>query len=97
MNPSVSVFTNILQNAIRLLSGAGVSDKTIQQITGVVQFAGTLVREGQKGYEELKVVDEEIRRLVDENRPPTEEEWATWEGRLRSVDERFARLKERLG
>lgn len=94
---AVDLFINILQSVGRVLSRGGVSDKLVQQLAGVTQYAGDLVKRGETAITELKYLDHQVWILITENRVPTDAEWEKLDTDLRAVDERFARLKEKLG
>lgn len=96
MNPKLEVFLSILSSVTGLLSNPVLGGTGTQQVIGVLQYAAYLVKEASATVGDLKVVDDQIKTLVAEGRPPTAEEWAAWDARLRSVDERFARVKESL-
>jgi hypothetical protein len=92
----LSPFLSILANAALLLGNPLLGFSGTGQIVALIQYASAIIQNVQLGADELRAVDDQIKVLVAEQRPPTEEEWATWEARLADVDARFAKIKEDL-
>lgn len=95
-NP-LDVFLGLLGKVTSLLSNPAVAGKGATQVISILQYATFLVKQGVAGLQDLKEVDAQVTQLVGEGRAPTDAEWEAWDQRLRSVDERVARLKEELG
>lgn len=97
MNPKIEAFLAVLSTAVKILQNPVLGLKDAGRISILLEYGGSLLRDAAVGQEELEDLDALIRRIADENRAPTDAEWAEWESRLSAVDDRFARLREREG
>jgi hypothetical protein len=87
----IGTVLSIFANAIQVFANPSlIGDQvTRDRLTGFLTFVANSIKSGDVAVDELKLVDENIQKLVTEKRPPTNEEWAEWESRRDAANARI--------
>lgn len=80
MNP-IAIIVSIVQTIANALAANGANPTKVAEYSGYLNLAGVLVARWTEGNEDLKVLDEQLKNAVAEDRGLTAEERAAWRNR----------------
>lgn len=80
MNP-LSLIVSIMQTIADALVANGGNQAKVAEYSGYLNLAGVLVARFTEGNEDLKVLDEQLKAAVAEDRGLTDDERAAWRSR----------------
>lgn len=95
MDPKLQSYLSILTNTATLLANPVLGINGGRAVA-LLQYASSVYQDLASTADDLKEVDDEVKRLVSEGRVPTDEEWLPWEAKLKAVSDRFQKVKESL-
>lgn len=88
----VAIFVEILSGAAALLGNPNLGIAGAGKVVALIGYAGNIVRDIAQGADKLHAVNDQIKRVVSEDRVPNDAEWLALDNRLDALDVGFTSI-----